>query len=295
MATWCGGKLGGWASSTVVVALVAFVSLGLTSCVPPKNYVALGDSYTSGPAIPVQQTNPAGCLRSDHNYPHLVSPQLNVPVFRDVSCSGAETKDMTSSQVLSPPSANPPPQFNALDANTAAVSLTIGGNDIGFTDVLADCFSGPCKAHYVSNGQDEISNRIAALKPKLAALLQNIHLLAPGSKIFLLGYLDILPLSGVISPTCFAQLPIRAADAPYLRDKEAELNAALSEVAGNNGAIFVDTYPPNGAPARDACQSPTVRWVEPLVPINAYPVHPNALGMQADSAALVTAMRQNGL
>ncbi|MDQ6698416.1 MAG: SGNH/GDSL hydrolase family protein [Actinomycetota bacterium] len=275
------------------MALVGFVSLGLTSCVPPKNYVALGDSYSSGPLIPVQQTSPAGCMRSDHNYPHLVSPGLNVPQFRDVSCSGAETKDMTTSQAVTP-SPNPPPQFDALDANTAAVSLTIGGNDIGFTNILADCFSGPCKAHYVSNGHDDISDRIAALNPKVATLLQGIHSRAPGAKIFLLGYLDILPLSGVISPACFGQLPIQAADAPYLRDKEAELNAMLRTVSGANGATYVDTYPPTGSPARDACQAPTVRWVEPLAAVNAYPVHPNAQGMQADAADLSAVMHRNG-
>jgi hypothetical protein len=34
---------------------------------PPESYVALGDSYTAGPIIPVQQNDPFGCLRSDHN------------------------------------------------------------------------------------------------------------------------------------------------------------------------------------------------------------------------------------
>jgi hypothetical protein len=38
-----------------------------------QSYVALGDSYTAGPLIPVQETTPLGCLRSDHNYPHLVA------------------------------------------------------------------------------------------------------------------------------------------------------------------------------------------------------------------------------
>ena len=54
--------------------LVAVVVPGTAAArKPPQSYVALGDSYTAGPIIPVQQTDPLGCLRSDHNYPHLVA------------------------------------------------------------------------------------------------------------------------------------------------------------------------------------------------------------------------------
>ena len=74
---------------------------------PPQSYVALGDSYTAGPLIPLQETDPLGCLRSDHNYPHLVAAALSVSDFRDPSCSGAETDDMTMPQGVSP-GPNPP-------------------------------------------------------------------------------------------------------------------------------------------------------------------------------------------
>jgi hypothetical protein len=69
---------------------------------PPQSYVALGDSYTAGPPIPVQETTPLGCLRSDHNYPYLVAAALGVVEFRDPSCSGAETEDMTQPQGVTP-------------------------------------------------------------------------------------------------------------------------------------------------------------------------------------------------
>jgi hypothetical protein len=65
---------------------------------PPPSYVALGDSYTAGPLIPLQELSPLGCLRSDHNYPHLVAATLGVSEFRDPSCSGAETEDMSMAQ-----------------------------------------------------------------------------------------------------------------------------------------------------------------------------------------------------
>ncbi len=281
--------------SALLVSAVALVVLALTGCTPPRSYVALGDSYTAGPVIPVQQTNPVGCLRSDHNYPHLVAPGLNLPAFRDVSCSGATTTDMTQSQSVTP-GPNPPPQFDALDSNTAAVSITIGGNDIGFTSIAENCSSlvnsgTPCQDKYVPNGDDTISDRINSTAPKVAAVLQGIRNRAPHAKIFLLGYLDILPDNGV---GCYPQMPITDGDVPYLRDKEKQLNAMLRDATHGNSDVYVDTYTPSIG--RDACQLPTVRWVEPVVPINpAAPIHPNGAGMQATANILLAAMHTNGL
>lgn len=68
---------------------------------PPKGpYVALGDSYTAGPEIPDRTGTPAGCDRSDHNYPALVAARLGLAAadFRDVSCSGATIADLTAPQ-----------------------------------------------------------------------------------------------------------------------------------------------------------------------------------------------------
>jgi len=272
---------------------VGFV-VALTACAPPQSYVALGDSYTAGPVIPVQLDDPAGCLRSDHNYPHLTAPDSGLPVFRDVSCSGATTADMTAPQDVTP--GPNPPQFDALDANTAAVSLTIGGNDIGFVSIAENCSSPvnsgtPCQDRYVVNGDDTISDAIAETAPKVAAVLQGIHALSPRAKVFVLAYLDILPDDGT---GCYPQMPITDGDAPYLRDKEKELNAMLKTQAVANGAIFLDTY--KLSIGHDACQLPTVRWVEPIVPVNpAAPIHPNLAGMQAMATRLGAAMRRHGV
>src|SRR5215212_6481557 len=75
--------------------------------------------------LPLQ---PWGCIKSDHNYAHLAAPRLGLDL-RDPSCSGAETEDMTATQGVFP---DPnPPQFDALTADTALVTLGIGGNDSG--------------------------------------------------------------------------------------------------------------------------------------------------------------------
>jgi len=287
-----------FARLSVVVAVVAtlpfLVSAGAAGArQPPQSYVSLGDSYTAGPLIPVQQNDPAGCLRSDHNYPHLVAAALAVSTFRDPSCSGAETGDMTSPQDVSP--GPNPPQFDSLGRDTELVTLGIGGNDIGFSEIIENCSSPtptghPCQDHYVVNGHDELAQRIADTAPKVAAVIQGIHQRSPRARVLVVAYLAILPESG---PGCWPQLPIAPDDVPYLRGVENKLNGMLAQQAMANRAAYVDAY--TASIGHDACQLPGTRWVEPAVPTTpAAPVHPNLFGMQGYAAAVLALVNARG-
>jgi len=271
-----------------VMALVVALAGAATARAADGSYVALGDSFTAGPVIPLQ-IPPFGCLKSDHNYPHLAAPALKFQAFRDASCSGAQTKHMTEPQDVDP--GPNPPQFDALDAGTRMVSVGIGGNDIGFSEIIRNCQSAttpegqPCQDHYVVNGRDEISARIAATAPKIAEVLQGIAARSPKARIYLVNYLPIFPDEG---PGCWPQIPVADADVPYLRAKEKELNAMLGEQAAANGARLVDAY--TAGIGHDACQLPLVRWVEPAVPVNAAaPFHPNLFGMEGTARTLLAA------
>jgi len=275
----------------VVVATAALASVAVParrSAAAPPPYVALGDSYTAGPLVPNQLPDPPGCLRSDHNYPHLVAQALGAPL-RDASCSGASTGDLASPQPVVGGSNRP--QLDALDPAVGTVSLQIGGNDIGFVEILQRCadplpLGTPCQDHYTSGGVDEISRRIAATGPKIAAALAAVHRRSPQARVFVVGYPAILP---EVQPGCWPLLPIAPADVAYLRDKEKELNAMLASQAQAGGATYVDAY--GASIGHDACQLPGARWVEPLIPLAlAAPVHPNALGMAGMASALLAAM-----
>jgi lysophospholipase L1-like esterase len=252
------------------------------------NYVALGDSYAAGPLIP-NQIAPFGCLKSDHNYAHLAAPSIGLSL-RDPTCSGATTEDMTNPQSIE--FGTNPPQFDSLDAETTVVSLTIGGNDIGFSEIALSCitlnpFSTPCKDKYDSGGHDVIAERIAATAPKVAAVLQGIHARSPEARVFVVNYAAIFPETGF---GCWPQMPIGFGDVPYLRSKEKELNAMLATQAANNGAALVNWY--GASIGHDACKSVSVRWVEPVVPVNpAAPIHPNERGMQGAANVLVAAVK----
>src|SRR5215213_6433872 len=300
------GGVGMSLRSRFVVALVLPVvaALGLTACQPPPdNYVALGDSYTAGPAITPQDPSIPGCLRSDANYPNLVAPDLGLPAFRDVSCSGAQTKDMFATQDVSPDPDNPP-QLNALNGSTKVVTLGIGGNDIGFTEIAKKCvelafqanFQGsPCKDYYTAGGTDQLAARIDAMAPNLQRVLDAIDSRSPAAKVFTVGYPAILPETTTLFTACQPVMPIAEGDVAYLRDSvEKRLNAATAWVPVGQGERYVDTYTPSIG--HDACQGPTVRWVEPVVPAaDAAPVHPNRLGMIGMADAVEATMRAAGV
>jgi lysophospholipase L1-like esterase len=268
----------------LIVALVALAAPASASA----DYVALGDSYTAGPLIPLQ-IQPFGCLKSNNNYAHLAQRTMAFAEFRDPSCSGAETEDMTQAQGVTP--GPNPPQFDSLDADTQIVTVTIGGNDIGFTSIAENCLSPSpigtyCKGDYVHDGRDEISERIAATAPKVAAVIQGIRARSPQARIFAINYAAIFPERGFLG--CWPQLPVASGDIAYLREKQKELNAMIASQAAANGAQLIDWY--GASIGHDACKPPGVRWVEPLIPANAAaPVHPNLLGMIGAATLVVAA------
>lgn len=272
----------------LALALAALVLYGAAAAgARAANYVALGDSYAAGPLIP-NPVLPLGCLKSDHNYPHLAAPGIGLSL-RDASCSGATTVDMTNPQNVEIDGPNPP-QFNSLDASTTVVSLTIGGNDIGFSEVAESCitlnpFSHPCLDKYDAGGVDQLKARIEATAPKVAAVLQGIHARSPSAKIYVVNYPAIFPETGF---GCWPQMPIGFQDVPYLRSTEQRLDAMLATQAAANGATLVNWY--NASIGHDACKSSSTRWVEPLVPGElAAPIHPNLAGMEGGASALLAA------
>jgi len=283
-------------SRAATAAAIAFAALALAllagaASAASGRYVALGDSYTAGPLIPNQSLSPLGCLRSDHNYPHLVQPGLTTATFTDISCSGAKTDDMFAAQ--STEIGTNPPQLDALTSDTRVVTLGIGGNDIGFSDIVINCARlnpfDPCKDDYVHGTTDDISVRIAATAPRVDAVIAAIHARSPGARVHVVGYPTILPASG---SGCWPSVPILLTDVSYLRAKEIELNTMLANRAAADGASYVDTY--TSSIGHDVCKATGTRWVEGLVPTSpAAPVHPNALGMQ--NTASVTLARINAV
>ncbi|MCX4911142.1 SGNH/GDSL hydrolase family protein [Streptomyces sp. NBC_00878] len=279
------GLVRGAMVASCAVALATAGAVPASASAPASrtvNYVALGDSYAAGPGIPTQVDTT--CARSDQNYPSLLATAKSWQLT-DVTCSGATTT------ALAGPQGSKPPQLDALGADTDVVTLTIGGNDIGFSSNLATCArltssdptGNPCKTFFTSGGTDQLEQRVNDTAPKIAAAVDAIKQKAPRAKVLVVGYPDLFPEDGVGCTS--SAMPLAAGDFAYLRDTEKKLNAMLASQASANGAGYVDTYTPTIG--HDMCKPAGERWIEPLVaPAPAASAHPNAQGQQAMATAV---------
>jgi lysophospholipase L1-like esterase len=264
---------------SLLTALIAALFVPTATAAPKyRNYVSLGDSFVSGPFIPLQRLDPLSCFKSTQNYPSVVARKLGIPNFTDISCGGAQTKDMAGVQSGIP--GQSVPQFAALKPDTDLVTVSIGGNDIGFMDIILTCagkslldpHGAPCKANY----GDSLAERVNATAAKVAAVLAGIKQRSPKAKVVVVGYLRILPPSG----GCWPIVPISKGDVPYLDNVQKQLNGMLGAQAKAAGATFVNPY--DISLGRDTCAAPWDKWVEGIIPTSlAFPVHPNASGMAA--------------
>jgi len=277
-------------AATLAGTLAAVAALAGSATAQTGPYVALGDSYTSAPLVPDPTGSPVLCLRSTHNYPQDVRAAIAPSSFTDASCSGATTVDMTQTQSLSAGESNPP-QFNALSAADALVTVGIGGNDANLIGVAEECveldtlwpFGDRCKAHYQSGGVDTEVQKIDSVQPLVAAVIQGIHARAPQAKVLVVGYPDGLPQNGT---NCYPIVPFSDADVSWFNSLEIDLNAVLQQAASANSATYVNTF--TSSIGHDACAGSNA-WVNGLVPTSAaYPLHPNAAG-EANMARQVEA------
>ncbi|WP_433798138.1 SGNH/GDSL hydrolase family protein [Actinomycetospora sp. CA-084318] len=262
-----------------VVAAVAVIGLLLVGTAAwanqaqPLRYVNLGDSYSSGAGI--QPADPAAapaCSQSQLNWAHDIASDTGAQLT-DVSCSGAKTKDFRASQ-----SAGVAPQLDALEADTQLVTMTIGGNDGDvFTTAFGQCAQlglqslgrgNPCEQKFGTTFVDQVRK---TTYPNLVKALQDVRKKAPKARVAISGYLQILSPTG-----CFPIMPVASGDVAYLNDLQATLNDAVKRAAARTGATYLDVTAISTG--HDACQLPGTRWVEPVIPVNAAPVHPNAIG-----------------
>ncbi|WP_345521754.1 SGNH/GDSL hydrolase family protein [Nocardioides conyzicola] len=211
-------------------------------------YVALGDSYTAGPLIPPTDTSTA-CLRSAVNYPALVAQAMPGTELTDVSCSGADTQDMTAAQRGMTGSV--PPQFDALRKDTDLVTIGLGGNDGGlFGTLLGRCTqlraSDPTGSPCVAELGGRLDPTLERTEHSLVQVVAGVRRHAPRARILLVGYPQIVPASG----TC-ADLPLADGDYAFARQINHELTEAVEDAADEADAEYVDVWAPSAG--HDIC------------------------------------------
>lgn len=280
-----------------LVLVAAAVLAGCRSeppAVPPDpvetgRYVALGDSYVSGPLIDVQDPEVPGCFRSDHNYPSLVAEELGETSFVDVSCGG-ETTDMMKDGRTLDDGTGLGPQLDAVTARTRLVTVGIGANDGEATAGLftycllpATAKDKDCRTFV----DDYMPKVYPASRDDVVATLRRIRKAAPKARIVLTGYLRIAPEQG----TCTA-LPLSDVRRDATRTWEKGINAMLREAAATADVTFVDVQ--DVSRGHDACagKEAWVNGVENSPSGDGAFLHPTAEGERQVARLVVEAVRR---
>ena len=239
------------------------------------NYVALGDSYSSGEGVPgfIPPSDSDGCHRSYDAYPSVlvnILPSENLRLDAFVACSGAKTTDI--SEVFK----GEQPQLYSLDSDTDIVTVTIGGNDVGFGEFALECVISTCDSS--SPAYQYSMEKIAVdLPEKLEKTYKFIHEYAENAEIYVVGYPQVAPEPGV-SCTFFTNSEKEAA-----REVVSSLDGAIKEGVEARGSLFhyVD---PNviGSPFEGHELCMTESYFNGLeIPEHNYSFHPNKRGQQA--------------
>lgn len=169
---------------------------------PWKDYVALGDSFSSGEGVEpfisgtnTSGTNPNLCHRSEGAYPKLLSgnpgTRLNLTGFR--ACSGAKTEQITGvwpNAGSNSPNLGEHAQDEALSSTTGLVTVSIGGNDVKFSDFVLQCLFLDCSATSV---QQYFATQVDNLGSELDSAYSDILTKAPNATVYVVGYPQILP------------------------------------------------------------------------------------------------------
>ncbi len=248
-------------------------------------YVALGSSYAAGIGLgPRQPGSPLVCMRSGNGYPQQLARSAGLSLT-DMTCSGA-----TDINILRGGQVFLGPQIDAIGPDTTLVTLTAGGNDIGYIrDMIA--LSQPQHSSFVRfvarlswHGAKPAQDRdFGQLKNNMAATVSEIMRRAPHARVLVVPYLTVLPPSG----TC-PQVAIGDADATLMRGVAAELAEVTREAAQASGATFVDMA--SLSVGHDACSA--VPWVNGAAPAQGVPFHPTLAGAQATAQAIMLVLNE---
>lgn len=161
----------------VVAATAGVAGSGLVAAPAQSasSYVALGDSYASGVGTRSYYSDSGSCYRSPYAYPVIDAGRVGATLSFQ-ACSGAKTGDVLAKQL------------GTLAASTTYVTVQVGGNDAGFTNVITTC----AQPSWASNCGAAVDKAQAYIKTTLPGQLDDVYAAirakAPTAKVTVVGY-----------------------------------------------------------------------------------------------------------
>lgn len=234
------------------------------------DYLAVGDSYISGEGAYSYRagtdTERNGCHQSLLSYPYLLAQSASS--FASVACSGAKMRNIVATEgeryfQLKGGEPTPSEQRLAIEQNIpgivlqnnfiindnpSAVTISIGGNDIGFGDILRKCIDPTrnlkdnlithhtCYATY--EDRLEVVNTINDKMPKLRQLYRDMRNSGGETRrVYVIGYPQVAKVGG----NCGLNVAMNANEVQFAHDLIRYLNRVIKQAADEAGVQYVDT------------------------------------------------------
>ncbi|ROO82982.1 GDSL-like lipase/acylhydrolase family protein [Actinocorallia herbida] len=242
---------------TAAFGLAAGLATAPVHAASPE-YVALGDSYSSGTGAG-SYTNLL-CTRSANAYPARYAVAHPGTAFKFVACGGATIPDVVANQL------------SALGSGTTHVTISIGGNDAGFGSTMLSCQYGTtatCRGA-LEEGTEFVQSELPG---ELDTLYAQIRTRAPQAEVVVVGYPRLYKQGGL----CAGGLS--AAKRDLINTAADGLTAVLAARAAAAGFTFADARP--GFAGHEICTS--TAWID------SGNIHPTATGHAQGYLPVVTA------
>jgi hypothetical protein len=250
--------MGRVASAFAAIALVTLVSAptARAEAPAPLPYAGLGDSYATGSGT--GNEDGTSCRRSANAYPGVFARTSgNRYALADfAACTGANIAAVERSQL------------GGL-GSTRLVSITAGGNDARFGEIVVDCLSPwrNCRKDYPDEDQ-----RIDSLEGPLHRLYGEIVAAAPSAQLLVVDYPQIVRRD----TTCESTWTLTRDDVDWFRTEYSHMNAVIRRAAaGVDRTRVVEVE--NALSGHELCTAQEWafggRWRDPYTSF-----HPNALG-----------------
>jgi lysophospholipase L1-like esterase len=259
--------------AAATAALVLFVPAALAAAPataappPPVVYDALGDSYGSGYGVPPYLD---ACGRSSAAYAVQIDGRMRIDLDDFAACAGATTATLLATQLT------------ALDEDTTLVTLSIGGNDIRWGDVV-----GACVTRTDAECAGALQATTAVIRTVLPGLLHDTYTqvaaAAPDAHVVVTGY------PRLFSPEYGSYFSASPAEQKAMNDGADLLNAVIADAAHEHGFQFVDVtrrFIDHGVNAPEP-------WVLGLTDPGRF--HPDLAGYEAYAAAVTSSVNPRDL
>jgi lysophospholipase L1-like esterase len=253
-----------------VIALAGFMTVGAPTAAAGSTgtlqYVALGDSYAAGIGAPPYVSSSGDCLQSNDGYPELLDSEKKIHLQANATCPGATTSTVAGTQL------------SALTPGVELVTLTVGGNDLGFADLFETCSTPGQEAQCLIAITNAVTDeQLTDLYRDLTLLYGKVAKKAPNALIVVTGY-----------PYLFEPDPNNPIITAF-NAATAALNTTIEtavKATHNDNIIYVDVteqFEGHGIGSDDPfINGPTARFPEAF--------HPNAAGYRAYAKAISAAI-----